>query len=856
MATLTTSYKKIATGGSKTFGYATGYLELWAKYNSQDIVNNKTNYSVELRLVVTGGYIGNYQSTPYSLSATGITTGSGDSGSGDYTSRTIKTITGNVTHSSDGKKSVSMSGNINFTAWGQTLSVSGSADLPTIPRTSGVACSSPYIGDTATITIDRKNANFTDTISYSIGNLTGTIAEKTTETVLSLDTSSIENEIYALIPNDKSIEGTINCITYSGDTQIGTSSCKFNLYTNEDKCKPEVNGTVVDTNAATIAITGDSSKLIKHVSKPKVTVQATAKNSSTISSYSINLNDGQTSDLQEATFESIGSDSITVNATDSRGYSGSKDLTLEMIDYVKLHIDSIDISRPEDVSNEVILNANGVWFNGNFNDAVTNTLSARFQYKSSNDASWTNGGTLTPTINGNTFTFTNISLGNIYDYNNEYQFKIILTDKLMSVGSENKEAVTVPKGQEVIAIGEDSVWVYGDLLLNDENVNTKYLKYKNHVKTVEDLPSNGQSSGTPIEPMLSNFSACLNVATNSDSNKVFSNYGKTHAKYYVVLGAFGSSWPARYRPMVVYTDYKEQLKLSIIKYGNYYYACILAEYDANKPVYYAYNGTSANNAITSDLAQNTHRVTSNLVLCSLMNSTYREFSSWPSYPSLERTNIPDLKFDTEYHSDYTQVFTNVSYYTEANIVKSVYDTSQGSFYWNDGMILIQPDADDRPQIITTIVNPAGEVNDVYTVGDNNDIYRYNSNQEWEQWAKNSGGSGGGDNYSSTEQVIGTWIDGKPIYRKVINFGKLPNNAIGYVQTGFKQGEIFITNASGVTTNGTTQYFLPYVHPTTLAKCVSLYAETTSGNIVVTIRTGEDRSGHTAHIILEYTKTTD
>ena len=31
-----------------------------------------------------------------------------------------------------------------------------------------------------------------------------------------------------------------------------------------------------------------------------------------------------------------------------------------------------------------------------------------------------------------------------------------------------------------------------------------------------------------------------------------------------------------------------------------------------------------------------------------------------------------------------------------------------------------------------------------------------------------------DKYSTTEQVIGTWIDGKPIYRKVINFGSLPN----------------------------------------------------------------------------------
>jgi len=121
------------------------------------------------------------------------------------------------------------------------------------------------------------------------------------------------------------------------------------------------------------------------------------------------------------------------------------------------------------------------------------------------------------------------------------------------------------------------------------------------------------------------------------------------------------------------------------------------------------------------------------------------------------------------------------------------------------------------------------------------------------------GSGEAENevYSTSEvKTNKVWIDGKPIYRKVINFGNLPNAAIGYVQTGFAQGEIFVTRASGVTTNGTTQYFLPYVHPTTLGKCVSLYAETTSGNIVVTIRTGEDRSAHTAYVILEYTKTTD
>ena len=33
---------------------------------------------------------------------------------------------------------------------------------------------------------------------------------------------------------------------------------------------------------------------------------------------------------------------------------------------------------------------------------------------------------------------------------------------------------------------------------------------------------------------------------------------------------------------------------------------------------------------------------------------------------------------------------------------------------------------------------------------------------------------GGEVYSETEQVIGTWTDGKPLYQKTINFGSLPN----------------------------------------------------------------------------------
>ena len=459
------------TVGSLSGQWKTTYTVTWSLL-SQSIENNTSI----IRLTSTL-YTGNSTTiaSDYSNFVTdGTTMYSGSyskSGAGNVFVKT-KDIT--VQHNPDGSfpgRSVSFS--TNDYIMGNQSGSGTITGVPTIPRASTVACSSPYIGDTATITIDKKSSGFTSTVTYNIGGITGTIATKTSSTVLSLDTTSLKSQIYALIPNNKSVSGTIYCATYSGNTQIGnTQSASFNLYTKEEDCKPVVSGTVIDTNQDTIALTGDSSIIVKNASKPKVTVTATPSYSSTISSYSINLNDGQTSNLQEDTFNTINSNSIIVDAIDSRGYGNPTtiDLSNRIVEYVKLHFDTINLNRTESTSNQVILNANGVWFNGDFSQSTSNTLSCRFQYKKSTDSSWTNGGTITPTILGNTFTFTDVSLGNNYDYNDEYQFKVIATDLLTTIGSENKDAQTIPKGIAVVEIGDEFVNVNGLLTVNNEPV--------------------------------------------------------------------------------------------------------------------------------------------------------------------------------------------------------------------------------------------------------------------------------------------------------------------------------------------------------------------------------------------------
>lgn len=454
-------------------GTPSGGFNLKVEYSISQSVSG--NYSD----VTATGYVKRNNSSYYpynsqsssSLSING--TSKGYSGSYDLRSDGYKTIVSNtvrVYHNSDGTKSITISFSFNglLSSYYPNGSISKTITLPTIPRASDVACSSPYIGDTATITISKKASGFTSTVSYKIGTLSGTLATKTSDTVLSLPTSDLVDNIYSQIPSSKSIQGTITCQTYNGSTLIGTKTCNFNLYAKEEECKPTINGTVIDTNEKTIAITGDNTKLIKYISKPKVTIEATPNKSSSIVSYSINLNDGQTSSNQENTFDSISSNIVTINAVDSRGYSNpvNIDVSENLIDYIKLMFNDIELSRPEETSNEVLLNANGVWFNGSFSETIINSLTIDYKYRKSGDTDWIDGGEITPTINDNSFSFYNYLLGDIYSYEEEYQFLITIKDVLMEIPTIE----TCHKGKAVIEIEDGLVNINGILTVNDQNI--------------------------------------------------------------------------------------------------------------------------------------------------------------------------------------------------------------------------------------------------------------------------------------------------------------------------------------------------------------------------------------------------
>lgn len=114
--------------------------------------------------------------------------------------------------------------------------------------------------------------------------------------------------------------------------------------------------------------------------------------------------------------------------------------------------------------------------------------------------------------------------------------------------------------------------------------------------------------------------------------------------------------------------------------------------------------------------------------------------------------------------------------------------------------------------------------------------------------------GNDTDYSTTEKIVGTWIDGKPLYQKTVDTGALPNSATT------KQIAHSVANVDRII------WCYGYAYKTNVADggirlpntmnsdaFTNTYADRTN----VYIATGKDRSSFTeSYVTIQYTKTTD
>ena len=378
------------------------------------------------------------------------------------TSKVITASLDNIAHNNDGSKSIDIEltgnrfSNFNFfTASGNygsgwSVNAAKSIALTTIPRASTIGASAANIGEVSTITVTRKATTYTHSIKYQFGDLSGYIkadgSVSTSEVKISATSIpfTIPTSFYAEIPDATSDTCTLTCTTYSGSTKIGdVQIATFKVTASKSACAPTVSGTVVDSNDVTIALTGNKNKLVRYMSNALCTITAKAKKSASIEAKKIG---GTTVTGNTRTINSIETSSVAFVAADSRGYSTTKLVTLDLIEYIKLTVNA-QLQRTDPTSGNAVLTIWGDYFNDSFG-VVANSLTVQFRLKRAG-GSYGNYQDVAVVLDGNSYS-AEIALSGL-DYESAYTVSVEATDALMHW----TKTATVSQGIPVFDWGEN-----------------------------------------------------------------------------------------------------------------------------------------------------------------------------------------------------------------------------------------------------------------------------------------------------------------------------------------------------------------------------------------------------------------
>lgn len=423
--------------------------------NSQNIANNKSNITVRAQVTTTGESYNEY-SKPGTCTIDGTTYNFSHNIPYQATT-TIFEKTLDVTHDSNGEKTVYASFSFQTGISAGTITGSTSKKLTTIPRTSEVSLSKKNfnIGETITIYTNRKSASFKHTAVIKFNGQT-----VRTQTGIDASYSWNTNELFAKIPNQNQANGTVELTTYSGGTRIGTSTVNFTGYVvNSD---PVFNNfDCEDTNTVTKTLTGNNQKYIRKYSNLKVTITSankmTTQNGATPKYYNIVVGnkieklDYSTSEISK-TINNMDDNTVTVFAVDSRGNQKDKTKALDIVEYFETVLQSVKIERKEGVGETVLISLSGKYANINFG-AKTNTVkSIQLRKKSKAETefgSWVEIKQLV-TINTENGTFSCDSkeiTGQTFTLGTEYDIEVQVKDEL----SSDTEPVSLNSGKVLLS---------------------------------------------------------------------------------------------------------------------------------------------------------------------------------------------------------------------------------------------------------------------------------------------------------------------------------------------------------------------------------------------------------------------
>lgn len=358
----------------------------------------------------------------------------------------------------------------------QVYGESGTITVKTLGGAVLLSCGS-FSADAASISLSLRvtvyNAAYTNYITIKNGSTTylslaGRVWSAGTAYRTITLTASERTTLLNAMASVKSFTATIELVTKSGSTQIGSAStCTCTIRTSQANSGPSLSGfTFADSYSTTTAITDNNQVLIQDYSRLTVTPgTATARNGASIVSYSavcsgVTKSNTTGAALSLGTIGTSGTRDITLTVTDSRGYTATVTQSVTVVPYSKPRVSSVSLRRTNDIETEMQLVFNGsispITVDGTQKNSL---LYARYRYKLTSASSYNAYTSILGSVSatGSSFSFSNLELCNL-DSESSYDFHLQIRDQLNSLTSLDLYFV-VSQGTPLVALRKKMVGI-------------------------------------------------------------------------------------------------------------------------------------------------------------------------------------------------------------------------------------------------------------------------------------------------------------------------------------------------------------------------------------------------------------
>ena len=472
-----------SSGSFNTSGYSGRYLQLEWSVKSQSVATNSTVIHYVLK-GAGGSTTSWYQSGNFKLVIDGRTVYSSSTRIRLYNGTVVTEGDFTLNHTSDGTRSFGAYAEAGIYYVAVNCSGSGSWQLPTIAR-GAVISSAPNFNDNQSPTVNYTNPAGTAVSSVQIAIVNPSnvntvycayrdISKTGTSYTFNFTQAELQT-FYTATANSKTL-----AVRFRIKTVIGGTT----LYSDADRtltmvdCYPVFNASYIDTNATTVAATGDNQLIVQKLSNLRISVAnaatfkgatvKTAKCTIMNTDYTANISNGSAT-LNIGTVNSSSNLTVPVTVTDSRGYYATLNLTIRILAWSAPTAD-INLAREAGFYTNTYITVDANWAD----DIQNNQLSIKARYKKTTASSYGSYVTLQDNVQS-TFQL---------DNNFAWNVQIVVADNFGSTTYNPTVGRGVPMMfrdilRQSVGFGmfpkyDNSVEIDGRLFVNNEDIASKF----------------------------------------------------------------------------------------------------------------------------------------------------------------------------------------------------------------------------------------------------------------------------------------------------------------------------------------------------------------------------------------------